>query len=400
MQDRIASLKGTDILISLLARIFIGSRGLSESDERQAYGVLCGAVGIGLNILLFLGKFLAGTLSHSIAITADAFNNLSDAGSSVVTLLGFRFAGQEADKDHPFGHGRIEYLSGLAVALLILLMAFELFKSSLEKILNPTPVESSPLVLLILCASIAVKLYMSLYNRSIGRKINSPAMEATAADSLGDCVSTAAVLVATLIGQFTGLMIDGWAGLLVALFIFWAGINAAKETIDPLLGVPPTEEFVQQIYDIAMGYESIVGIHDLIVHDYGPGRCMISLHAEVPADRNILDIHDEIDNAERELARVLNCHAVIHMDPLVVNDDLTSRTRQAVLELVHTVDSAISIHDFRMVEGPTHTNVIFDATVPHRFRLSDGEVTEAIQAAVRSMEGNYFAVVTVERSFV
>ena len=387
-------------MISLLTRIFIDSKQRSENEQRQAYGMLCGAVGIGLNVLLFLGKFLAGTLAHSIAITADAFNNLSDAGSSVVTLLGFRLAGQAPDRDHPFGHGRIEYLSGLAVAMLILLMAFELFKSSLDKILHPAPVDSSPLVLLILCASIGVKLYMSFYNRRIGQKINSPAMLATAADSLGDCVSTGAVLIATLIGQFTGLMIDGWVGLVVALFILWSGINAAKDTINPLLGVPPTEEFVEDIYNLVMGYDSIVGIHDLIVHDYGPGRCMISLHAEVPADKNLMELHDEIDNAERELSKKLNCQAVIHMDPLEVNDSLTTRTREAIIDLIHNIDPAISIHDFRMVSGPTHTNVIFDAMVPHQFRLSDGEVADTIQSAVRAMEGNYFAVVTVERSYV
>ena len=387
-------------MISLLTRIFIDSKQRSENAQRQAYGMLCGAVGIGLNVLLFLGKFLAGTLAHSIAITADAFNNLSDAGSSVVTLLGFRLAGQAPDRDHPFGHGRIEYLSGLAVAMLILLMAFELFKSSLDKILHPAPVDSSPLVLLILCASIGVKLYMSFYNRRIGQKINSPAMLATAADSLGDCVSTGAVLIATLIGQFTGLMIDGWVGLVVALFILWSGINAAKDTINPLLGVPPTEEFVEDIYNLVMGYDSIVGIHDLIVHDYGPGRCMISLHAEVPADKNIMELHDEIDNAERALSQKLNCQAVIHMDPLEVNDSLTARTREAVIDLIHNIDPAISIHDFRMVSGPTHTNVIFDAMVPYQFRLSDGEVADTIQSAVRAMAGNYFAVVTVERSYV
>lgn len=387
-------------MISLLARIFIGAKERSEAGERQAYGILCGAVGIGLNVLLFLGKFLAGTLSHSIAITADAFNNLSDAGSSAVTLLGFRLAGQEADRDHPFGHGRMEYLSGLAVSMLILLMAFELFKSSLGKILHPAPVDSSPLVLVILCASIGVKLYMSFYNRRIGVKLNSPAMLATAADSLGDCVATAAVLIATLVGQFTGLMIDGWVGLLVALFILWSGINAAKDTIDPLLGVPPTEEFVEQIYDLVMRYDSIVGMHDLIVHDYGPGRCMISLHAEVPSDKNLMELHDEIDNAERELSRQLNCVAVIHMDPLEINDSLTTQAREAVIDLAHGIDPAISIHDFRMVSGPTHTNLIFDAMVPHQFRLTDAQVADAIQAAVLALEGNYFAVVTVERSYV
>ena len=195
-------------------------------------------------------------------------------------------------------------------------------------------------------------------------------------------------------------MIDGWVGLVVALFILWSGINAAKDTINPLLGVPPTEEFVEDIYNLVMGYDSIVGIHDLIVHDYGPGRCMISLHAEVPADKNLMELHDEIDNAERELSKKLNCQAVIHMDPLEVNDSLTTRTREAIIDLIHNIDPAISIHDFRMVSGPTHTNVIFDAMVPHQFRLSDGEVADTIQSAVRAMEGNYFAVVTVERSYV
>ena len=386
-------------MITLLARLFLKPDGKTEADLRKAYGVLCGAVGIGLNILLFLGKFFAGTLAGSIAITADAFNNLSDAGSSFVTMLGFQLAGQKPDSDHPFGHGRIEYLSGLGVSLLILLMGFELAKSSLEKILHPQPVEFDLLVLAILAVSIAVKLYMFFYNHRLGKKLNSSAMLATATDSLSDSVATTAVLVATLVGHFTGLMIDGWAGILVALFILWSGFNAAKDTINPLLGTPPTHEFVEEIKTLVMAHPAIIGIHDLIVHDYGPGRVMISLHAEVSAAGNVLDIHDEIDNVEKELQEKLGCHAVIHMDPVVIDDGVTADTRKRVQALIHCIDDQISIHDFRMVAGPTHINVIFDAVVPFGFRLTDDEVAKKIQEAVRALDGNYYAVVTVERSY-
>ena len=386
-------------MISLLARLFIKTDGQSPTAVRKAYGILCGAVGIGFNVLLFLGKFFAGTISGSIAITADAFNNLSDAGSSFVTMLGFQLAGQKPDSDHPFGHGRIEYLSGLAVSLLILLMGFELAKSSLEKILHPEPVDFDPLVIVILCVSIAVKLYMAFYNRRLGKKLDSAAMEATGADSLSDSVATSAVLLATLVGHFTGWMIDGWCGILVAAFILWSGFNAAKDTIDPLLGTPPTPEFVEEIKELVMAHPAIVGIHDLIVHDYGPGRVMISLHAEVSASGNVLDIHDEIDNVEKELQEKLGCHAVIHMDPIVIDDGITQETRKKVAALVHCIDDQISIHDFRMVVGPTHTNVIFDAVVPFGFRLTNAQVAEKIQTAVRTLDGNYFAVVNVEQSY-
>ena len=386
-------------MISLLARLFLKTEGRDEAALRKEYGILCGAVGIALNVLLFAGKFFAGTLSGSIAITADAFNNLSDAGSSFVTLLGFQLAGQKPDSDHPFGHGRIEYLSGLAVSMLILLMGFELAKSSLDKILHPAPVDSSWLVIAILCVSIAVKLYMSFYNRSLGKKLNAPAMLATAADSLSDSVATTAVLIATLVGRFSGLMIDGWCGILVAAFILWSGFNAAKDTINPLLGTPPTHEFVDQIKHLVMAHPAIIGIHDLIVHDYGPGRVMISLHAEVSASENVLDLHDEIDNVESELREKLGCEAVIHMDPIVTDDGVTGETRKRVASLVHCIDDEINIHDFRMVAGPSHTNVIFDAVVPYGFRLTDSEVEEKIKTAVRTLDGNYFAVVKVERSY-
>ena len=384
-------------MISLLARLFLRKK--DPADLRRGYGMLCGAVGIGLNLLLFWGKFLAGTLSGSIAITADAFNNLSDAGSSFVTLVGFHLAGQKPDVHHPFGHGRIEYLSGLAVSMLILLMGFELGRSSLDKILHPSPVDSSPLVLGILCVSIAVKLYMAFYNHTLGKKLSAPAMLATAVDSLSDSAATFAVLAATLVGQFSGVLIDGWVGLLVAALILWSGAKSAKETIDPLLGTPPTHEFVQRIRDLVMAHPGIIGIHDLIVHDYGPGRVMISLHAEVPATENVLDIHDEIDNVEKELQEKLGCEAVIHMDPIVTDDGVTAETRQRVAALVRCIDDEISIHDFRMVSGATHTNLIFDAVVPFGFRLTDAQVAEKIKTAVRALDGTYYAVVHVERSY-
>lgn len=385
-------------MISLLARLFIRQDG-GEAYVRKAYGILCGAVGIGLNILLFTGKFFAGILSGSIAITADAFNNLSDAGSSFVTLLGFQLAGRKPDADHPFGHGRFEYLSGLAVAVLILLMGLELLRASVQKILHPDPVEASPLVAVILCVSIAVKLYMAFYNRRLGRRLHSTAMEATALDSLSDVLATLTVLAATAAGHFTSLRIDGWCGLLVALFIVWSGIRAIKDTVDPLLGTPPTREFVNQIRDLVLAHSEIIGTHDLIVHDYGPGRRMISLHAEVPASEDVLTLHDEIDNIERELREVLGCEAVIHMDPVDTNDAVTEETRRRVADLARCIDDEISIHDFRMVSGPSHTNVIFDVVVPYHFRLTDKAVEEKIKTAVRTLDGNYFAVVCVERSY-
>ena len=386
-------------MISLLARFFCKSEGRTPAQLRTAYGVLCGTVGIVLNLLLFLGKFFAGTVSGSIAITADAFNNLSDAGSSVVTLLGFRIAAKTPDPGHPFGHGRAEYLSGLAVSMLILLMGVELAKESLGKILHPTLVDFSWLAAGILAASICVKLYMAVYNRSIGQKLNAPALLAAAADSLSDCVSTAAVLIATLIGHFFGIPIDGWVGILVALFILKGGVDAAKDTIDPLLGTPPTPEFVQEIESLVMAHKEILGIHDLVVHDYGPGRVMISLHAEVPASGSVMELHDTIDNLEQELHRKLGCEAVIHMDPLADDDGATAAVREQVAELVKCIDPAIAIHDFRMVPGPTHTNLIFDVVTPLAFRLSYQEVAQQVRALVQSLDSRYIAVVHVEHAY-
>lgn len=388
-------------MITLLSRWFIRDRDhVTDPAVRRAYGQLCGLTGIGLNVLLFIGKFLAGTISGSIAITADAFNNLSDAGSSVITLLGFRLAGRKPDPEHPFGHGRIEYISGLIVSGLILLMGAELAKTSFDKILHPAAVDFSVIAMVILAVSILVKLYMSLYNRQIGKKIKSAAMAATAADSISDAISTSAVLAAMLVAKFSGLMIDGYVGMIVAVLILISGVKAAKETIAPLLGQAPETEFVQQIERIVMSRPPICGIHDLVVHDYGPGRVMISLHAEVPAGGDMLELHDVIDNAEIELRRELNCEAVIHMDPIVTDDGITSELRAKVSELVKTIDERITIHDFRIVPGNTHTNLIFDAVVPFDIGISAQEVSERISRLVSEMDSNYFAVVLVEHSYV
>ena len=388
-------------MISLLAKKFIKNReDVTSPAVRQAYGMLCGIVGIGFNVLLFALKLLAGALSGSIAITADAFNNLSDAGASIVTLLGFKLAGQKPDPEHPFGHGRLEYISGLIVSMVILLMGIELAKSAVEKILHPEAVEFTLLTGGILLASILVKLYMYLYNRAVGKKIGSAAMEATAMDSLSDCAATAAVLAATLIGHFTSLQIDGWCGIVVAALVLWAGIQAARDTISPLLGQPPAPEFVQRIEEIVLSSPVVQGIHDLIVHDYGPGRVMISLHAEVPAHGDIMALHDEIDNVEKQLHDKLGCEAVIHMDPIVTDDETINAAHQKIASLVRGIDENISIHDFRMVTGPTHTNVIFDAVVPYGCKMSDREAEEKIKRAVHELDPRYFAIVQIDKSYV
>ena len=387
-------------MIRLLSRWLIPDRdNVTSPAVRRAYGTLCGAVGIALNILLFIGKFFAGQLSGSIAVTADAFNNLSDAGSSAVTLLGFRLAGKKPDTDHPFGHGRIEYISGLIVAGLILLMGVELAKSSFDKILHPEPVAFSALAAAIMAASVCVKLYMWLYNRAVGRKIKSAAMEATATDSLSDTIATSAVLLAMLVGKWTNLAVDGYVGLVVALFILFSAYKAAKETLSPLLGQAPDPELVQEIRDITLSNDTVQGVHDLVVHDYGPGRMMISLHAEVPAHGDIMAMHDVIDNVEKELMERLHCHAVIHMDPIVTDDDRVNALRTQVAELVKQVDPALTIHDFRVVRGTTHDNLIFDAVLPFSSSKTPAQAAQEIRALVRAMDGNYYAVVTVEHSF-
>ncbi len=388
-------------MIQFLARRFIRDcDNVEDPAVRRAYGALCGCVGIGLNVLLFLGKLLAGVATGSLAVTADAVNNLSDAGSSVVTLLGFKLAAKTPDRDHPFGHGRLEYVSGLVVSMAIILMGVELARSALEQILHPKPVDFTPLAGAILLISIAVKTYMALYNRSVGRRIGSAAMSAAARDSLGDCLATAAVLLGGLAGRLWDVQIDGWCGGAVALFILWSGVGAAKETIDPLLGQPPSPEFVARVRELTLSYPEIIGIHDLIVHDYGPGRRIISLHAEVPASGDILALHDVVDAAERRLGEEMGCLATIHMDPVVHDNGATREARERVSALVRLIDPGITIHDFRMVPGPTHTKLIFDAEVPYQCPLPDQEVRRRIQEGVPTLDEGWSAVAEVEKSYV
>lgn len=388
-------------MIRILTNIFIKDHENTENaGVRRAYGVLCGAFGVFLNIVLFAIKFTAGFISGSVAITADAFNNLSDAGSSVVTMVGFKMAGQKPDPEHPFGHGRIEYITGLVVSMIIILMGFELLKSSIDKIRNPEPPSLTPMVAIILIVSIIVKLYMYYYNTVISKKISSSAMKATALDSFTDSIATLVVLACALIGHYTGHVLDGWCGLAVSAFVLYAGLSSAKDTIDPLLGSKPSKEYVDAIEKFVTSYEDVIGIHDLVVHDYGPGRIMISLHAEVPADRNILDVHDTIDNIERRINETLGCSCVIHMDPVVVNDDATDRMKRLCLLIAKSVDEDFTIHDFRMVKGPSHTNLIFDVVAPYDCKLSEDEIRNTICAKVESLPGNHYAVIEIDRPYV
>lgn len=388
-------------MISLLSGLFIKNRDQAEDPGvRRAYGMLCSIVGIGLNVLLFAGKYLAGAVSGSIAVTADAFNNLSDAGSSLITLVGFQFSGKKADADHPFGHGRIEYLSGFGVSVAIILMGFELLKGSVEKIRTPEPVETGILPVTILIVSICVKLYMCFYNRSVGKRIGSEAMRATAMDSLSDSAATTAVLLSMLVEHVTGVNIDGWCGCLVACFVLYAGWNAAKDTLNPLLGEPPSKEFVEEIRSIVMAHPEIIGIHDLVVHDYGPGRRMISLHGEVSGHSDIFEIHDVIDRIEKELNRKLGCEAVMHMDPIEADNGAVTEMRTLLAEKISEDFPGVSIHDFRMVQGPTHTNLIFDAVVPYGFGKTNDEVRKGIEELVSENWENCQAVIQVEQSYV
>lgn len=388
-------------MISFLSKWLIRDyRNFASPKVRLRYGILCGAVGIGFNILLFIGKILAGTLTGSIGITADAFNNLSDAGSSVISLVGFRLSEQKADKEHPFGHGRFEYIAGLIVSMAILLMGAELVKTSIQKIITPEPVTFSFLAVGVLFGSILVKLYMFLYNRGIGKKIDSPTMRATAMDSFSDVTATSVVLLSMLISKWTSWNVDGWAGLAVALFILYTGIQAAKETISPLLGQPPEKAFVEKIEQIVLSGKGIIGVHDLVVHDYGPGRVMVSLHAEVPADGDMIHLHDAVDNIERELKRECGCEAVIHMDPVAVNDAETNRLRAEVEALVKSMDEKLSLHDFRVVPGPTHTNLVFDLAVPFGFTMTDEALKQAIGERVHTLEGECYAVIEIDKTSI
>ncbi len=380
-----------------LIRLFIKNPEKTHDPAvRAAYGNLASWVGILCNLALCAGKFMVGTLSGSISVAADAVNNLSDASSSVVSLLGFRLGSRPADEEHPYGHARFEYLSGLAVAVMVLVIGLELGKTSLGKILAPTPVTFCWVTVGVLAASILVKLWMALFNRKVGGRIHSGALIATAADSRNDVISTAAVLAASVVSGLTGLELDGWMGLGVALFILWSGVGLVKSTIDPLLGLAPDPELVKYIHERVMSYPNVLGTHDLMVHDYGPGRQFASVHVEMAAEGDVMASHDVIDNIERDFLENDGLHVVIHFDPIVTSDERVGDMRRWLSEAVKEIDGALTIHDLRMVPGPTHTNLIFDCVVPAGFAMSELDVKQAIKHLVRQKDPRYFCVITVE----
>lgn len=384
----------------LIGRVLPAGASSEDPKLRERCGLLSSLVGICCNLLLFVGKFILGTLTNSIAVSADAFNNLSDVGSSLTTFLGFKLASKPADADHPFGHGRIEYLSGLLISFLILMVGFEIGKGAVEKILHPEAVSFSWVAVAGLLLSIGVKLWLGSFNRRLGRKINSAAMEATAVDSVSDAISTGATLLAVVAAAFTTLPIDGIMGIFVAVLILKAGWGSAQDTLSPLLGTKADPELVKALEEKLLSYEGILGIHDLIVHDYGPGRRFASVHAEVPCERDVMLSHDVIDTAERDVGKELGLQLVIHMDPIQIDCDAVNIMRQVVLEKVREINPQFSIHDFRMVSGGELTNLIFDISADTTCDLSDQEIKNQIEQKMKAIDPNYYTVVTVDHAYV
>lgn len=388
-------------MVDLLVHRFIeNADDTANPAVRNAYGTLASTVGIVCNVLLCVGKGAIGLFAGSVSIVADAVNNLSDASSNVVSLLGFHMAGRPADREHPYGHGRYEYLAGMVVAVLVLVIGVELVRSSVEKLVDPSPTEFSPAVAIVLVASMLVKAWMMLFNRTLGRRIGSVTLEATAMDSRNDVITTGAVLAAAVVSALTGVDLDGWAGLAVGCFILWSGFGLMRETIDPLLGRTPSDELVRHIHDTIMGYPGVLGTHDLMVHDYGPGRQFASAHVEMAAEANPLDSHDTLDNIEREFLERDGMHVVLHYDPIVTDDPQVCDLRNWIAQQVKVIDPELTIHDLRCVPGPTHTNVIFDCVRPHGLAMSDDELRGTISGLVKSRHPGYDCVITVDRSYI
>ena len=388
-------------MTDLLAKIFIRNREDTANPRvRGAYAALAGVVGILCNILLFVGKLTLGILSGSVAIIADAFNNISDAGSSVIALIGFRMASKPNDKEHPLGHGRLEYVTGFIVDMLIILVGFELFTGSIEKIITPTLPSFGNVTLIILGASIIVKVWLYFFFRKIGNRIKSAPLRASAQDSLTDSIATALVLASAIVARFTSLAIDGYVGVVVALFILYTGIKAAKETIDLLLGSPPDPEFVEQIYSFHEPYPHVIGIHDVMVHDYGVGRLIVSFHAEVPSDSDINIAHEEVDRMERDIHEKYGCIVTIHLDPIVVDDPEVNGLRELCERSAAEVDPTFTIHDFRMTKGDTHINLIFDLLVPIDCKMPHAEAEREVSDRISASRPDTACVIKVENPFV
>ncbi|NLW78750.1 MAG: cation transporter [Ruminococcaceae bacterium] len=383
-----------------LIRLFVKNADDVKSPAvHTRYGWLAGLVGVICNVLLAAGKFVAGLLSGSIAIMGDAVNNLSDAAASVITLVGFKLGAKPADREHPFGHARFEYVAGLVVALLVMVIGVELFRTSIGKIITPEPVDYSWVALIMLAVSILVKLWMALFNRNIGRRIGSATLQATFVDSRNDMIATAAVLIAALVARFTGLNLDGWMGLAVAVFILISGIGMVRQTLNPLLGTAPDPEYVQYIAHKIESYPGVLGTHDLIVHDYGPGRRFASAHVEMDSDGDVLESHDVIDNIERDFLEQDQLHLIIHYDPIVTGDAMVDSARRWAQRQVEGIDPQLALHDFRLVDGPSHTNYIFDVAVPPGYPTPPAELTQKIEAALQHGSKPIRLVLTVDDAY-
>lgn len=387
--------------MNLLFKLFIKDyQNTSRNDVRNKYGILTSITGIILNVILFIIKVVASLLTHSIGIAADAFNNLSDAGSSIIAFIGFRLSGKPADRDHPFGHGRAEYICSMFVSMMILFMGFELAKSSISKIISPQNTTLEMVSTIILVISVLAKTWMYFFNKKVGKTINSSTVIATARDSISDVFATSAILISLFAEKMFKINIDGIVGLLVSVFILYSGIQTIRDSLTPLLGTPPDSELVDNIRQTIMAHNEISGIHDMIIHNYGPNRYMMSVHAEVPCDCDILKIHDTIDIIEREIFSKFNCNAVIHMDPVETNNEYINSTKKLVNDIIKSIDEKLSMHDFRMVSGETHTNLIFDVVVPFDFKISSTELINTIQQKLFEVDSSFFVVITIDKNYV
>ena len=385
-------------MVNFLIKTFIKNSENTENPKiRQKYGTLSSIVGIICNVLLFLIKYAMGTLSHSISFVSDAFNNLSDCAGCLVTLLGYKMASKPADKNHPFGHGRMEYLTSLIIAALIIFVGIELLKNSVEKIINPVEIRFSFAVLISLVFSIAVKLWMAVFNAELGKKINSSVLTATAKDSKSDVIATSATLIALICSLFTALPVDGVMGLLVSVFILKSGYDIVKDTVDELLGKPADPEIINHIKEYVLKNDKIIGIHDLIIHSYGPGNMIGSCHVEVKSNESFTEVHDIVDSIEREIHNNLNILMTIHMDPIEVNDMLTNKCKKLVNNIIHSIDSSLDLHDFRIVSGESHTNLIFDLVVPFECKYSNEELKQKIDMQLSKENINYYTVIVFDK---
>lgn len=388
-------------MTQLLVRLFIKDYDhVEDFNVREAYGLLGSIVGIIANVFLCLSKISIGVLFNSVAILADGFNNLSDAGSSIVSLVGFKLSNKPADADHPYGHARMEYLSGLVVSFIILLLGLELVRSSLSKVLSPEPLNFSWLMVLVLTLSILIKAWLFLFNRKLGKRIQSTTMIATATDSLNDVLATSAVLISLLIACVFDINLDGYMGILVGVFIFYSGLQLVKETINPLLGEAPSKELIDKVHHKLLSYPNVCGYHDLVLHSYGPNRYFASVHAEVPADAHLLECHDVIDNIEKDFAKEMGINLVIHLDPIVTDDALSNSLQHEVLQIVKSIEPNLSIHDFRLVVGQTHTNLIFDVLIPVGLHMNANQLAQLIDREVKKIDNSYYTVITVDTNYV